>query len=114
MENFISGIYIKASNSFKLGQKVKVNDIEGSIKSISNQAVTIKSDYGFSTSIPNREFLKKDVSFKNIETDLDTLEKIKSYFVEQKPSFCGPACVSMVLKVFNAFNLEVFLQKCLL
>lgn len=101
VENFISGIYIKASNSFKLGQKVKVNDMEGSIKSISNQAVTIKSDYGFSTSIPNREFLKKDVSFKNIETDLDTLEKIKSYFVEQKPSFCGPACVSMVLKVFG-------------
>ncbi|MDP6648370.1 MAG: mechanosensitive ion channel, partial [Candidatus Woesearchaeota archaeon] len=101
VENFISGIYIKASNSFKLGQKVKIDDIEGSIKSISNQTVTIKSDYGFSTSIPNREFVKKEVSFKNIETDLDTLEKIKGYFIEQKPSYCGPACVSMILKILG-------------
>jgi hypothetical protein len=103
VENFISAIYIRSSNSFKLGQKIKIDDIEGSIKSISNQSVIIKSDYGFATSIPNREFLKKEVSFKNIETDLDTLEKIKSYYVEQKPSYCGPASVSMVLKIFG-FN----------
>jgi len=101
IENFIAGIYIKTSKSFKLGQKVKIDDIEGGIKSISNQAVTIKSDFGYSTSIPNKEFVKKEVSFKNIETDLDTLEKIKSYYVEQKPSFCGPASVSMILKIFG-------------
>jgi len=101
VENFIAGIYIKTSRAFKLGQKVKINGIEGSIKSISNQAVTIKSDFGYSTSIPNKEFVKKDVSFKNIETDLDTLEKIKSYYVEQKPSYCGPASVSMILKIFG-------------
>ena len=101
VENFIAGIYIRASNTFKLGQKVKIDDLEGSIKSISNQAVTVKSDFGYSTSIPNREFVKKDLSFKNIETDLDTLEKIKSYYVEQKPSYCGPASVSMILKIFG-------------
>ena len=101
IENFIAGIYIKTSKSFKLGQKVKIDDIEGGIKSISNQAVTIKSDFGYSTSIPNKEFVKKEVSFKNIETDLDTLEKIKSYYIEQKPSFCGPASVSMILKIFG-------------
>jgi len=101
IENFLAGIYIKVSNSFKLGQKIKIDDIEGSIKFISNQAVIIKSDFGFSTSIPNKEFVKKEISFKNIETDLDTLEKIKSYYVEQKPSFCGPASVSMILKVFG-------------
>ena len=97
----MAGIYIKTSNSFKLGQKVKIDDIEGSIKAISNQSVEIKSDYGYVTSIPNREFVKKDVSFKNIETDLDTLEKIKSYYIEQKPSYCGPASVSMILKIFG-------------
>ena len=101
MENFIAGIYIRTSRSFKLGQKVKIDDIDGSIKSISNQAVTIKSDFGYSTSIPNKEFVKKDISFKNVETDLDTLEKIKSYYVEQKPSFCGPASVSIILKIFG-------------
>ena len=101
MENFVAGLYLKTTQSFKLGQKVKIDDIEGSIKSISNQAVTIKSDFGYSTSIPNKEFVKKDISFKNIETDLDTLEKIKSYYVEQKPSFCGPASVSMILKIFG-------------
>jgi len=101
VENFIAGIYIRTSSTFKLGQKVKIDDMEGSIKSISNQAVTIKSDFGYSTSIPNREFVKKDISFKNIETDLDTLEKIKSHFIEQKPSFCGPASASMILKIFG-------------
>jgi len=101
VENFIAGIYIKVSSTFKLGQKVKIGDTEGSIKSISNQAVTIKSDSGYSTSIPNKEFVKKELSFKDIETDLDTLEKIKSYYIEQKPSFCGPASVAMILKIFG-------------
>ena len=61
VENFISGIYIKVSNSYKLGQKVKIGDIEGSIKSISHQSVTINSEFGYSTSIPNREFVNKEV-----------------------------------------------------
>src|SRR3989338_1572192 len=73
IENFIAGIYLKTSRAFKLGQKVKVDDFEGSIKSISNQGVIIKSDFGYATFIPNREFVKKEISFKNIETDLDTL-----------------------------------------
>jgi small conductance mechanosensitive channel len=101
VENFIAGIYIKSSSTFKLGQKVKIDDIEGSIKSISNQGVTIKTDFGYNAFIPNRDFVKKEISFRNIETDLDTLEKIKSYFVEQKPSFCGPASASMILKIFG-------------
>jgi len=101
VENFVAGIYLKTSSSFKLGQKVKVDDVDGSIKSISNQGVTIKSDYGYDTFVPNKEFVKKQVSFKNIETDLDTLEKIKDYYIEQKPSFCGPASASMILKIFG-------------
>jgi len=101
IENLIAGIYLKTSQSFKLGQKVKIDELEGSIKVISYQGVTINSDYGYSTFIPNREFVKKEISFKNIETDLDTLEKIKSYYVEQKPSYCGPASASMILKIFG-------------
>lgn len=101
VENFMAGVYIRATNAFKLGQKVKIKDVEGSIKSISNQNVTIKSDFGYSTYIPNKEFVKKEISFKNIETDLDTLEKIKSHFIEQKPSYCGPASASMILKIFG-------------
>jgi len=101
VENMIAGIYLKTSNSFKLGQKVKIGDIEGSIRSISNQGVTIKSESGYATFIPNREFVKKEISFRSIETDLDTLESIKSYYIEQKPSYCGPACASMALKIFG-------------
>jgi|TARA_Y100000310_G_scaffold329691_1_gene400006 hypothetical protein len=101
MENLIAGIYLRISGSFKLGQKVRINDTEGTIKSISNQGVSIKSDFGYVTFIPNKEFIKKEISFKNIETDLDTLGKIKSYYVEQKPSYCGPASVSMILKIFG-------------
>lgn len=101
MENFVTGIYLKTSGTFKLGQKVKISEIEGSIKSISNQGVTIKSEDSYATFIPNREFVKRQISFKNIETDLDTLEKIKSYYVEQKPSYCGPASASMILKIFG-------------
>jgi hypothetical protein len=101
VENFIAGIYIRASRNFKLGQKVKIGDIEGKIKSISNQGITVKTDYGYNAFIPNREFARKEVAFKSIETDLATLKKIKSYYVEQKPSYCGPASVSMVLKIFG-------------
>lgn len=101
VNNFIAGIYIRTSGIFKLGQKVKIDDIDGKIKSISNQGITIKTDYGYSVLIPNRKFVKKEVAFKNIETDLDTLKKIKAYFVEQKPSYCGPASASMILKIFS-------------
>lgn len=101
IENFIAGIYLRTSNFFKLGQNIRVNDVDGRIKSISNQGVTVKTDYGYSVFIPNKEFVRKEVAFRNIETDLDTLKKIKSYFVEQKPSFCGPASVSMILKIFG-------------
>lgn len=101
VENFIAGVYIKMARTFKLGQKVSVGDVNGSIKLITNQGVIIKSESGLSTFIPNREFVKKEISFRNIETDLDTLEKIKSYYVEQKPSYCGPASASMVLKIFG-------------
>jgi len=101
IENFVAGMYIKMTRTFKLGQKVSVGSIEGSIKSITNQGVVIKSDDGMSTFIPNMDFIRKEVSFKDIETDLDTLEKIKSYYIEQKPSFCGPASASMVLKIFG-------------
>ena len=109
VENFIAGIYLKSSRILKLGHKVKVDGTEGTVKSISNQGITIKSDFGYNTFIPNREFIKKEVSYRHIETDLDTLEKIKGYFVEQKPSYCGPACASMILKIFgfNATQAEI-------
>lgn len=101
VENFIAGLYLKSSRTFKLGQKVKLDNIDGSIKSITNQGVIVKTDFGYNAFIPNRDFVKKEIFFRNIETDLDTLEKIKRHFVEQKPSYCGPACASMVLKVFG-------------
>ena len=101
VENFIAGIYLKTSKTFKLGQKVKIGDVDGKIKSISNQGVTVKTDYGYNVFIPNKEFVRKEVAFKSIETDLDTLKKIKSYFVAQKQSYCGPASASMVLKIFG-------------
>ena len=78
MENFIAGIYLKSSRTFKLGQKVRIDEVEGSIKSISNQGVTIKTDFSYNSFIPNRVFVKKEISFRNIEIDLDTLEKIKT------------------------------------
>ncbi len=101
VENFIAGMYIRTSRTFKLGQKVRIGDVDGKIKSISNQGITITTDYGYNAFIPNREFIRKEVAFKSIETDLTTLKKIKSYFVEQKPSYCGPASVAMILKSFG-------------
>ncbi|MBL7054807.1 mechanosensitive ion channel [Candidatus Woesearchaeota archaeon] len=101
VENFSAGIYLRASRTFKLGQKVRVGDVDGKIKSISHQGITVDTDYGYNVFIPNKEFVKKEVLFKSIETDLTTLKKIKSYFVEQKPSYCGPASAAMILKVFG-------------
>lgn len=101
VENFIAGLYIKSSRFFKLGQKIRIDENEGKIKSISNQGVTVSTDYGYELLIPNKEFARKEIAFKKIETDLDTLNKIKSYFVAQKPSYCGPASAVMILKIFG-------------
>lgn len=101
VENYITGVYLKTSKTFKLGQQIRMGDVDGKIRSISNQGITVKTDYGYNVFIPNKEFVQKEVAFRSIETDLDTLNKIKGYFVEQKPSFCGPASVSMILKIFG-------------
>ena len=103
VENSIASIYLKTTGNFKIGQKIKTDDVAGTITKISNQGVTIKSEQGYATFIPTREFVRKEISYKNVETDLDTLERIKSYYVEQKPSYCGPASASMILRIFG-FN----------
>lgn len=101
VENYIVGIYLKSSKEFKLGQKVKIENEIGTIKSISNQNVTIQLESGYSAIIPNKDFSKNRTIIKKIKTDLETLGKIKAHFVEQKPSYCGPAAASMVLKIFG-------------
>ena len=45
--------------------------------------------------------LENDLKKEEISKSNNIKEKIKSYYIEQKPSYCGPASASMVLKIFG-------------
>lgn len=101
ISNFFSGMYIKNSPMFQLGQRIKFGDVIGTIEDINNNSVMVSTDTGYKVNIPNHEFLNKEISFKEIKTDIPTLESLKNSYVAQTASNCGPASAAMILDIFG-------------
>ncbi|MFP4112024.1 MAG: mechanosensitive ion channel domain-containing protein [Candidatus Woesearchaeota archaeon] len=99
--NFFAGMYIKNSPNFQVGQRMRYKDIVGTIEEVNNDSVMISTESGYNHYIPNQYFLKHIISFKEVDTDIPTLEEIKENYVAQTPSFCGPASAAMVLDIFG-------------
>jgi hypothetical protein len=101
VENWVAGFYVRGSGSFKPGTAIVINGEAGEISEVSNIETTIYTDSGFIMKIPNNEFLKKEVKFERIRSELKALSEIKNHFVAQKPSHCGPASAEMILSIFG-------------
>ncbi|MFH1182597.1 MAG: mechanosensitive ion channel domain-containing protein [Candidatus Woesearchaeota archaeon] len=101
VENWVAGFYVRGSGSFKPGTRIVINGESGEISEISKIDTTIYTDSGYIMRIPNNEFLKKEVKFERIRSELKALSEIKSHFVAQKPSHCGPASAEMILSIFG-------------
>jgi hypothetical protein len=101
ISNFFSGMYIKSSPHFQMGQKIRYRNLTGTIEEINNTSVLMTGEGGYSLHVPNSEFMKREIGFKEVKTDLPTLETIKNQYVAQTPSNCGPASASMILDIFG-------------
>ncbi len=99
--NYAAGFYLKSSNMFKKGRKVKFKDESGEIRDITNFGTTISTDSGYFMFVPNSEAMEGEIYFKRTKADVETLDEITNYFRAQNPSYCGPASAEMALAIFG-------------
>ncbi|MCJ7478990.1 MAG: C39 family peptidase [Candidatus Nanohaloarchaeota archaeon QJJ-7] len=101
LQNYAAGIYLRSSDVLKPGKRVKMEDETGEIREISAFGTTVTTDSGYFLLSPNKNLMDKDILFKRVKADVETLEDITDYFVAQDPSYCGPASAEMALAMFG-------------
>ncbi len=101
VKNYAGHLYLKTSNIIKRGNNVKIDGESGEIRDISTFSTTIATDKGYFMVTPNKNLMDRNIMFKRVKADIETLEDIKNYFVAQEPSYCGPASAEMALAVFG-------------
>lgn len=101
VENIFSGLFLKRMNFLRVGEQIKVNKETYTIDTVKRQGIILKAKSDFNTFIPYKELYEKQLIYKEILYDLNTLEKIKDNFLAQHPSYCGPASASIILKIFG-------------
>ncbi|RLG14281.1 MAG: hypothetical protein DRN66_02455 [Candidatus Nanohalarchaeota archaeon] len=101
VENYFAGIFLKNMNFFRVGEQIKLKKEVYTISSLKKQGIILKGRSNFNTFIPYRKVYESPIQYREIVYDLTSLENIKNHFLAQHPSYCGPASVSMVLKIFG-------------
>jgi len=101
VQNYAAGIYLRGSDVLKPGKKVKIDEESGEIRNITAFGTTITTDTGYFMMMPNKKLMDKNIMFKRVKADVETLNDIKQYFVAQEPSYCGPASAEMILAMFG-------------
>ena len=100
IKEFGVGIYVKNSKLVRLGNYVILKDkTEMKVREIKLCGIIV-SDKEKNTFIPHSEIMS-GLSLKKTKTVIERLEDIKQQYVAQDPSYCGPASLSMVLKMFG-------------
>lgn len=99
--NYAAGFYLKSSNMFKKGRKVKFKGESGEIRDITKFGTMISTDSGYFMFVPNSEAMDGEVYFKRTKADVETLDEITDYFSVQKAAYCGPASAEMALAIFG-------------
>ncbi|MCK5039868.1 MAG: C39 family peptidase [Candidatus Aenigmarchaeota archaeon] len=101
VENTFSGLFLKKMNFLRVGEKIKIKKEIYTISALKKQGLLLKTKTNYNMFIPYKRVYEEQVTYREIMYDLATLEKIKNHFLAQYPSHCGPASVSIVLKIFG-------------
>ena len=101
VKNYAASLYLKTSDVIKRGKTIKMDGETGEIRDVSSFGTTIATDKGYFMLSPNKNLMDRNIYFKRVKADVDTLEDIKNYFVAQQPSYCGPASSEMALAMFG-------------
>lgn len=99
--NLAAGFYLKNTRLVRPGEKVHMEDESGEIKGIDLFSTEIETDGGYRMITKNSKVMDADLKFKRTQSDIETLEDVKKYFIAQDPSYCGPASVEMALSIFG-------------
>ena len=100
-ENLAAGFYLKNSRLVRPGEKVYLDDESGEIRGIDLFSTEVETDGGYTMMTQNSKVMDADLKFKRTQSDIETLEDVKKYFIAQDPSFCGPASAEMALSIFG-------------
>jgi hypothetical protein len=100
-KNLAAGFYLKNTRLVRPGEKVYLEDESGKIKGIDLFSTEIETDGGYRMITKNSKVMDADLKFKRTQSDVETLEDMKEYFIAQDPSYCGPASVEMALSIFG-------------
>ena len=104
-ENFFAMMYLTSLEYFKVGHLITFEGKKGEIREITPLHTEIALDSNVVLLVPNKKLASSELTFERKHIELDTLEKIKRYYVAQEPSHCGPAAAEIVLRVFG-FNFD--------
>ncbi|MFP4189799.1 MAG: C39 family peptidase [Candidatus Woesearchaeota archaeon] len=93
------GLYMRNAGILKPGQYLMFDDAEIKVDHMHLCGI-VAEDKKNNVFVPYSR-LMSGVSVKKTKTVLEKLEDIKEKYVAQDPSYCGPASLSMVLKMFG-------------
>jgi hypothetical protein len=99
--NLAAGFYLKSSRLVRPGEKVYLEDESGEIRGVDLFSTQVETDSGYTMMTQNSKVMDADLKFKRTQSDIETLEDVKKYFIAQDPSFCGPASAEMALSIFG-------------
>ena len=99
--NMIVGFYLRSIQFLRKGEYIRVYKQNIKVHKMNSTGIITDTQDDYQRFIPYKVIMEKGIAFRKINTEISTLEKIKQNFVAQHPSYCGPASISMILKVFG-------------
>ncbi|MBC5792442.1 MAG: mechanosensitive ion channel [Nanohaloarchaea archaeon] len=100
-ENYAAGIYLKNTRNVRPGEEAEIEDEIAEVQKVSLFSTSLNTMDGRTIVVPNQKMMDSKMAFKRTQSDLETLEDIKEYFVAEKPETSGAASIVMALEIFG-------------
>ncbi len=108
VRNMLHGFLLRYHTKYRKGAKLTLllpdREVTGTLKEVRSQETVLQMRPGRLITVPNTLVATSLKSYEDPTGDFDSLKSILSHYVEQRPSYCGPAIVSMI---FSFLGVEV-------
>ncbi|MDY6770093.1 MAG: mechanosensitive ion channel [Candidatus Nanohaloarchaea archaeon] len=101
IQNYAAGIYLRGSEVLKPGQRIKLDEATGEIRETSMFSTTVNTDSGYFLLAPNKNLMDREILFKRVKADVETLEDITDHFAATDAPYAGAATAEMALAMFG-------------
>ncbi len=100
-ENYAAGIYLKNTRNVRPGEEAEIDGEIAEVQKVSLFSTSLDTMEGRTIVVPNQRMMDSKMAFKRTQSDLETLEDIKEYFVAEGTETSGPASIVMALEIFG-------------